>query len=135
MFYKANDNFLLGTGESQERVHVLSVSGSTITCDPLAKAHARGDPAEFAAAGWGSDPILIKEGNAELDVAKWTVLHEVGHRPLGLQLADIVDTTDFMNYKQTWTDYRLRYCPRVKRYPPVGTTGPTENQWELIPRT
>ena len=84
-----------------------------------------------AAAGWSSDPILIIEGSASLNVAKWTVLHEVGHR--ALELADVDDATDFMNYSQGWTDYRLRYCPRRKRYP-AGTTD-TENQWEKIPRT
>ncbi len=45
-----------------------------------------------------------------------------------LELADIVDRTDFMHFDQSWTDYRLRYCPRKKNYP-AGTTA-TENQWD-----
>jgi hypothetical protein len=96
----------------------------------LTKAHAVGETIEFPAAGWSSDPILIIEGSATLDVTKWTVLHEVGHR--ALELADIIDRTDFMHFSQSWTDYRLRYCPRKKNYP-AGTTN-TENQWEKIPR-
>lgn len=122
----------LGTGASRETVTIVSLSGSTITCNALTKAHAIGEPLEFPAGGWGSDPILIIEGSASLDVAKWTVLHEVGHRGTGLDLRDIIDSTDFMHFQQSWTDYRLRYCPRTKRYP-AGTTD-TENQWETIPR-
>jgi uncharacterized protein YqfB (UPF0267 family) len=133
VYYHPGDSVLLGTGATQETVSITAVAGSTITCAALTNAHAAGEAMEFPAAGWGSDPILIMEGNASLNVAKWTVLHEVGHRDRGLQLSDIIDVTDFMNWQQSWTDYRLRYCPRLKNYP-AGTTD-TENQWELIPRT
>lgn len=118
----------LGIGTSLENVTALSSVGSTITlATPLTKAHAIGEPLEFPAAGWSSDPILIIEGNDTLDVVKWTVLHEVGHRDL--KLSDIVDATDIMHFQQSWTDYRLRYCPRTKKY-----KAGTENQWETIPR-
>ena len=133
LFYHPNDKVLLGTGGNQETVSITAVAGNTVTCAALKHAHAVGEGMEFPAAGWSSDPILIIEGNASLNVAKWTVLHEVGHRDRGLTLKDIVDVTDFMNWQQSWTDYRLRYCPRLNRYP-AGTTN-TENQWETIPRT
>jgi hypothetical protein len=85
---------------------------------------------EFPAGGWGADPILIIEGATALSVVKWTILHEVGHRnPGGLNLLDVDDATDFMHWMQSWTDYRLRYCPRTKKHEPG-----TENQWETIPR-
>lgn len=130
VYYAVGNVEMLGTGASQEPVTITAVAGSTITCAPLKSAHAAGEPIEFAAGGWGSDPILIMEGSASLDVAKWTVLHEVGHR--ALELADIIDVTDFMNFMQNWTDYRLRYCPRKKKYP--AGTADVENQWETIPR-
>jgi hypothetical protein len=133
MYYKAGDQVPIGTGT--EQVSIVSVSGSTITCAALQNGYPAGTSMEFSAGGWGSDPILIMEGRDTLEVAKWTVLHEVGHRPLGLTLADIEDRNDFMNYMQNWTDYRLRFCPRTKHYPPAAGTGPTENQWDLIPRT
>lgn len=133
VFYHPGDSAVLGSGASQETVSITAVAGSTLTVSALTHAHGAGEGMEFPAAGWGSDPILIMEGNDTLDVAKWTVLHEVGHRDRGLQLADIIDVTDFMNWQQSWTDYRLRYCPRLKNYP-AGTKD-TENQWELIPRT
>lgn len=132
-FFGPGDTAPLGTGASRETVTIVSVAGNTITCNALTKAHAAGEGLEFPAAGWSSDPILIMEGSASLDVAKWTVLHEVGHRDAGLDLRDIIDATDFMHFQQSWTDYRLRYCPRTKNYP-AGTTD-TENQWETIPRT
>ena len=47
-------------------------------------------------------------------------------------LKDIIDRTDFMHFSQSWTDYRLRFCPRRLNYP-AGTAA-TENQWETIPR-
>jgi hypothetical protein len=133
VFYHVGDQTVLGTGANQETVTIAAVNGNSITCNALTHAHPANDPMEFSAAGWGSDPILIMEGSASLDVAKWTVLHEVGHNiDRGLNLRDIMDVTDFMNYQQSWTDYRLRYCPRLKRYPD-GTTE-KENQWETIPR-
>jgi hypothetical protein len=119
----------LGKGATQEMVNVVSSAINVITLSaPLTNAHAIGEGLEFPAAGWSSTPIIIIEGNATLDVAKWTVLHEVGHK--ALTLADINDATDFMHYQQSWTDYRLRYCPRTKQYEPAHT----ENQWEKIPR-
>ena len=119
------------TGGTAEDITPTALSGGTITCAKLKHDHAAGETIEFNAAGWSSDPILIIEGNASLDVAKWTILHEAGHRKL--DLPDIIDTTDFMHFSQGWTDYRLRYCPRLKKYPD-GTTD-KENQWEKIPRT
>jgi hypothetical protein len=95
---------------------------------PLTKAHPIGTSVEFAAGGWSTTPIIIQEGHSSLSVAKWTVLHEVGHK--ALELMDIVDPTDFMHYMQSWTDYRLRYCPRTSKYEAPAT----ENQWEKIPR-
>jgi hypothetical protein len=130
MYFVAGDSPPLDTGAARETVSITAVAGSTITCAALTKAHAAGATLEFPAGAWASDPILIKEGSATLDVVKWTVLHEVGHRDKGLQLKDIVDATDFMHFSQAWTDYRLRYCPRTKKYPPAGT----ENQWDTIPR-
>jgi hypothetical protein len=126
--YPAGRPTPLGTGASQENVTVASSSGSTITLGAaLTKAHAAGEPIEFPAGGWGSDPIVIIEGSASLDVIKWTIPHEVGHRALILK--DVDDKTNFMNWMQNWTDYRLRYCPRTKKH-----EAGTENQWELIPR-
>ena len=130
-FFQVGRTPPLGTGATRENITITALAGNTITCAPLTNAHLTGETLEFNAAGWSSDPILIIEGNATLDVTKWTVLHEVGHRALTLK--DIIDTTDFMHFSQAWTDYRLRYCPRTKNYP-AGTTD-TENQWETIPRT
>lgn len=129
-FFHVGDTPPLGTGATRETIKITALAGNTITCAKLTKAHRAGEMIEFPAAGWSSDPILIIEGSATLDVTKWTVLHEVGHR--ALELADIIDPTDFMHFSQSWTDYRLRYCPRKKNYP-AGTTN-TENQWETIPR-
>ncbi len=131
-FYHPGDSPTLGTGATSETISITAANGNKITCAALQNDHAVGDPIDFPAAGWSTDPILIIEGSDTLDVAKWTILHEVGHRDRGLQLADIIDRTDFMNFDQSWTDYRLRYCPRKKRYP-AGTTD-VENQWETIPR-
>jgi hypothetical protein len=120
----------LGTGTTQENIDVISNVGNLATlASPLLNDHAVGEAIEFPAAGWSTNPILIIEGSATLDVAKWTILHEVGHR--ALTLADVDDDTDFMHFQQSWTDYRLRYCPRIKHYTPAKK----ENQWETIPRT
>ncbi|MBX3288857.1 MAG: hypothetical protein KF855_05870 [Acidobacteria bacterium] len=132
-FLQTGRSYALGTGATRENISVTALNGGTITCAALTHDHAAGETIEFPAAGWSSDPILIIEGNASLDVAKWTILHEVGHRAEGLGLRDIIDRTNFMHFSQDWTDYRLRYCPRLKNYP-AGTTD-KENQWELIPRT
>jgi hypothetical protein len=128
--YTFNQPKPLGTGKNQELVMVVSAAGSIGTlAKPLLKDHAAGEPLEFPAAGWSSDPIIIIEGSAPLDVAKWTVLHEVGHTEL--ELDDVEDINDFMHFQQSWKDYRLRYCPRILKYHP----GTTQNQWEKIPRT
>jgi hypothetical protein len=120
----------LGSGANQEMIQVVSSSGGVGTLlNPLTKDHAVGEAFEFPAAGWSSNPIIIIEGEATLDVAKWTVLHEVGHT--ALKLSDVIDDTNFMHFDQGCVDYRLRYCPRIKKYHP----GKVENQWELIKRT
>jgi hypothetical protein len=119
----------LGSGATQEMIEVVSESGNVGTLkNPLTKDHAAGEAFEFPAAGWSSNPIIIIEGSASLDVAKWTVLHEVGHTALGFD--DVIDNTNFMHFDQSCVDYRLRYCPRIKKYHP----GEVENQWEKIPR-
>lgn len=130
VFFKAGDTAPLGTGTGSETITITAVSGSIITCNALTKAHTIGTSIEFPAGGWSSDPILIQEGNASLQVAKWTILHEVGHRSAGLNLSDIDDATNFMHFQQSWTDYRLRYCPRSLKY-----SSGTQNQWDTIPRT
>ena len=118
----------LGSGPTQENVSIASVSGNTITLSrPTTKAHGIGEGIEFPAAGWSSDPILIIEGASTPEIIKWTFFHETGHRKL--TFADVVDTNSIMNFSQGWTDHRLRYCPRRKKYDPG-----TENQWEKIPR-
>ena len=132
VYYVPGNTAVLDTGAKQETVTISAVAGSTLTVGALTKDHLAGASMEFSAAGWGSDPILIIEGSASLLIAKWTVLHEVGHRPKGLALADIIDQTDFMHFQQSWTDFRLRYCPRLQKYP--AGTALTQNQWELIPR-
>jgi hypothetical protein len=120
---------VLGKGGTMEIVEVLGNVGNVGSlAHPLAFDHAIGEALEFAAAAWSSDPIVICEGNASLDEAKWTILHEVGHSALELQ--DIVDPTNFMNFEQGNTDFRLRYCPRDSEY----NSGVKENQWEKIPR-
>jgi len=120
----------LGTGASSELVTFAAngIAGNTITlASALTKAHAIGDPLEFPAAGWSSDPIIIIEGSASVDILKWTIIHEVGHR--NLNLSDVDDQKSIMHHQQSWTDYRLRYCPRNKHY-----ESGTQNQWETIPR-
>jgi len=126
--YPVGRSVALGTGAGQENVTIISSSGNNIALGgTLTKAHAVGDPLEYPAAGWSSDPILITESNSSLNTIEWTIPHEVGHR--ALTLADVVDTDNFMHWMQSWTDYRLRYCPRNKKH-----MAGTENQWELIPR-
>ena len=127
-FFQPGDVAPLGRGASLENVTVQSISGRTITLsNPLTKNHAVGEPMEFPAAVWSSDPIIIIEGSASVNTLKWTIVHEVGHRNLNLR--DVDDTTNVMHYMQGATDNRLRYCPRNKRY-----EAGTENQWETIPR-
>jgi len=130
VFTYPGGSYPLGADASLENVSVASSAGSTITLGgPLTKAHAAGEALEFPASGWSSDPILVTEGTSTFDVLKWTIAHEAGHRKL--TLADIDnDLTTIMYYSRSRTDYRLRYCPRTKRYAPGGT----ENQWETIPR-
>ena len=119
----------LGNGATQEIVEVTHNTGNIAhLAAPLAFNHPVGETMEFPAAAWSSDPIIIAEGNATLDVTKWTILHEVGHSALELQ--DIDDATDFMHHDQGNTDYRLRFCERNSHY----TAGDKENQWEKIPR-
>lgn len=130
VFIKVGKTYPIDTGAKRESVMVTAVNGNVITCEAFANDHDAKAVIEYPAAGWSSDPILIKEGNATLDVTKWTILHEVGHSALNLE--DIIDTLDFMHFSQATTDNRLRYCPRLKKYP-AGTTN-KENQWETIPR-
>lgn len=119
----------LGKGQSLENIDVISTSGNIATlAKPLNFDHASGEPLEFPAVAWSTDPIIITEDASTLDITKWTILHEVGHSALELQ--DIVDLTNFMNFHVGTTDNRLRYCPRESRYTP----GVKENQWETIPR-
>lgn len=119
----------LGKGPNMETVDVTRTRANVAhLAAPLTFDHAVGEPLEFPAAAWSVDPIVIAEGNAPLDEAKWTILHEVGHS--ALNLLDIVDRTDFMHFEQGNTDHRLRYCPRVCHYDPTTK----ENQWETIPR-
>ncbi len=132
VFYHPGDTAALGAGATQETVSITAVAGNTITCNALANAHAAGEAMEFPAAGWGSDPILIMEGNASLDFAKDTILHEVGHRDHGMNLLDVIDAQNIMHFQQGNNHDRLRYCPRLKNYP--AGTAETENQWETIPR-
>jgi hypothetical protein len=128
VFYTAGNTVNLGTGAVQESVTVASKAGNRVNLSaPLAHDHTAGETMEFPAAGWSCDPILIIEGDTSLDVIKWTIPHEVGHR--NLTLKDVIDTTSVMHYSQGATDYRLRYCPRRKRY-----EAGTENQWDTIPR-
>lgn len=118
-------------GNTGDTITIVSKNeGTVVFTPPLTRQYNRGTTVEFNAAGWSSDPILIQEGNAALTVAKWTVLHEVGHRQLNL--SDVTDTSDFMHYSQDWVDYRLRWCGRACHYNPPGGH---ENQWDLIPRT
>jgi hypothetical protein len=127
--YDPNYPVSLGTGATEETVHVTGSTGSTITITrgTPAYAHAEGDPLEFPAGGWASEPITIIEGNADLDVIKWTVPHEVSHHDLDLR--DVDDLPNTMHWQQAWTDHRLRYCPRTKMHEPG-----TQNQWDSIPR-
>jgi hypothetical protein len=133
--YNSFPNVPLGSGASAEPVTVSSVSGTTITlASGVTKAHAVGEPIEFIAAGWSSDPIILTEENASdgsvlaQDAILWSIAHESGHRKLAL--ADVNDPADLMHHQQSWTDHRLRYCPRIKYYQAPAT----ENQWETIPR-
>jgi hypothetical protein len=120
----------LGKGITAELVNITkSVGNVGYLAAPLVHDHAIGETLEFPAAAWANDPIIIAEGETSVQVACWTLLHEVGHTALDLK--DVVDPTDFMHFDQSNSDYRLRYCPRQARYDP----GLKENQWETIPRT
>lgn len=126
--YETRTTLQLGTGASKEAVTIASIAGSTIRLNaPLAHDHASGEPLEYSAAGWSTDPILVTESSAAFDTLKWTIPHEAGHRSLSLD--DVDDLTSIMHYSRDRTDYRLRYCPRTKF-----RGGGTENQWETIPR-
>lgn len=104
---------------------------NTLIVHPLKNDHAKDSIMLYSAGAWSSDPIIIQEGSAGVDVAKWTILHEVGHR--ALSLTDIEDQTNFMHWQQAWTDYRLRFCPR-KVYRSRSGVQEVENQWQRIPR-
>ncbi|NSL57075.1 hypothetical protein [Uliginosibacterium aquaticum] len=133
VFSFPNHSMPLGRGSSQEMVTVMSGNGNVASLKtPLVYDHSPGEPLEFPAAGWSTDPIIICEGNTSLDIAKWTVVHEIGHAALGL--SDVVDSTNVMHYDQGNVDYRLRFCPRVLNYNnPNGLL--TENQWDLVLRS
>lgn len=119
----------LGAGATQELVDIAVASGNVATlATPLMYDHPIGSELEFPAAAWSGNPIIIAEGSTALSVAKWTILHEVGHEALNLQ--DVIDVDNFMHHDQGNVDHRLRYCPRLSQYSP----GTTENQWETIPR-
>lgn len=127
-FFTAGDQPEVGRGVNKETVTISSITGNTLVLSsPLTKNHARGAPVEFPAAGWSSDPIIIIEGSASLNILKWTIIHETGHRNLKFQ--DVDDNTNIMHFQQCPNSDRLRYCPRNKKY----ETG-TENQWDTIPR-
>jgi len=129
-FFRVGNSPPLDTGANQEPLSITGLAGNTISCAALTKEHAAGATIEFPAIGWSTDPILVIEGSKGLDVAKWTVVHEAGHK--ALKLSDILDITDLMHATDDNTDFRLRFCGRLKSYPD-GTTD-KENQWELIPR-
>lgn len=119
----------LGVGATQETVDITRNQGNIgYLASPLLFDHAAGEPLEFGAVAWSSNPIVIAEGGETVDTIKWTILHEVGHS--ALKLRDIVDHNNFMNHEVGTADHRLRYCPRQSQYNP----GVTENQWETIPR-
>jgi hypothetical protein len=119
----------MGTGATLETVDIIRNQGNIgYLASPLSFDHAAGEPLEFPAVAWSSNPIIIAEGNETLDVVKWTILHEIGHS--ALKLLDVVDLSNFMNHDVGNVDHRLRYCPRQSEYDP----GVTENQWETIPR-
>jgi hypothetical protein len=138
--YTSFPNVNLGSGADRELVTVSSVSGNTIilSAPGVTKPQPVHSRIEFIAAGWASDPIIITEESsvdgtllAENDIL-WAIPHEAGHRKLIEPdiLGDVDDPTNVMHHQMGGTDYRLRYCPRTRRYPPAGT----ENQWELITR-
>jgi len=133
--YASFPNVPLGLGANKEPVTVHSTAGNVITLAAgVTKAHAAGTPIEFIAAGWSSDPIILTEENSvdgsviAEDNILWSIPHEAGHRKF--LFADVDDKNDLMHHQQSWTDHRLRYCPRTKYYTPAEK----ENQWEMIPR-
>lgn len=137
IFVKGDNIFksemILGTGDSKEDIIVAeSMANVGYLASPLTKDHPSGEPVEFPAAGWSSDPIVICEGEGEdeslLDTTKWTIIHEVGHA--ALDFLDVVDPTNLMHFSQDNSDNKLRHCPRVRHY----SVNEKENQWETIPR-
>lgn len=137
--YTASPNVNLGSGADKELVTVIDVSGTTIIlrAPGVTKPHPVHARIEWNAGGWSSDPIIITEEAPDGSLIPeneilWTIPHEACHRRLSEPdvLGDVDDQTNVMHHQQGWTDHRLRYCPRTRRYPPAGT----ENQWELITR-
>lgn len=130
-FFDPNRAMPLGTGATMENVTVSSHSGGTLTLSsPLANGHLVGEPLEFPATGWGSDPVVVQELTDTVNAIAGTIAHEAGHnRSAGLRLVDINDGQNLMHHSRGRSDYRLRYCPRTKTY-----DSGTENQWETIPR-
>jgi hypothetical protein len=121
----------LGTGRRREDVTIQSCARGNATLTlaaPLLHPHSRRAPIEFPAAGWGSDPVLVIEGDASETELKWTIGHELGHTVL--DLLDVNHTDSIMHYMQGAADNRLRYLPLPVHYPPGGV----ENQWEKINR-
>lgn len=117
-----------GFPANEEQVTVVGHAGNRVNFSAgLTNDHRAGDPLEFPALGWGSDPIIVVEGNLTEDAIKWVICHEVGH--VGLELKDVDDINDLMNWQHPPTDYRLRYCPRTKKH-----EAGTENQWDTVPR-
>jgi hypothetical protein len=120
----AHDSF----PDNVEQVTVTGHAGNRVNFSAgLLHDHREGDPLEFPALGWGSDPIVVVEGSQTVDTIKWVIVHEVGH--VALELKDVDDPDDVMNWQHPPTDYRLRYCPRRKKH-----EAGTENQWDTIPR-
>ena len=130
-FYTVGQTVTLGKGADARPVNIVAVDADagTITCaKKVGREYPQGTPITFPAGAWSSDPIIIQEGDAKEETAKWTILHEVGHR--ALELFDVRDATNFMNGNQGNHDNRLRYCPREN----YRDKGEKENQWERIPR-
>jgi hypothetical protein len=131
LFLTPGNRYPIGNaGEFITIVSVNVITGTIIFSPPVSagKNYPAGTTIEFNAGAWSGSPIVIQEGVDSLDVIKWTILHEVGHRML--RLADVNDRASCMHFMQSWTDYRLRWCGRALHYKP----GEYQNQWDLIPR-